>query len=407
MSGFQRPHIWLIAIICAHILLSAVYWHFTPFGVPPDEGPHALYVRQIAENHSLPVFNPYDHAQYEDHQPPLYYLLAVPFYWIGDGILVRLLSIILGALSILVIYLAVSRAFPDDPRLGIAAAGFTALLPTHVMLSSSVSNDILVELVFGLVLLVMTGLLRDGITPRRSIALGVVLGLGILTKTTCLILFPVALLAYIMCAKHAGIRNAFVHFLVALVTSLVIGGWWLVRNQMLYGDPLAASQFAQAFAHTAKPEYWLSRGITLPSYVLFVIAWTFCSFWGVFGHMKVFMPAWAYVGLGVAALAPILGTLIGLRRPKDDQQRAVIVLYNILLLLVVLAFIGFNLKYFQAQGRYLYPAILPIAAYWSLGIRRLLPERMSNWMPAIAIAIPLAAQIIALATCIIPKMPYQ
>ena len=410
-----KPHIcgekiWLIGIVCVHIILALVYWRYTPYGAPPDEGPHGGYIGRIVEQHRLPVFDPTDRANYEAHQPPLYYVLGVPFYLLGrmpdPAEMVRLLSLILGALSILVIYRAVRTAFPDEPGLGIAAAGFTALLPTHVMLSSSVSNDILVELVFGLGLLLMTGMALRGVTLTRSLMLGVVLGLGLLTKTTCLILFPVALLAYLISARRAT-GTALVHFSIALAMSLIIGGWWLLRNNHLYGDPLAASQFAQAFAHTTKPEYWLSRGFTPFSYVVLVIVWTFCGFWGVFGHMKVFMPAWSYVGLAVVSVVVKIGALGAILR-RNDQRRGILVLYNVVLLLVVVAFIGFNVKYFQAQGRYLYPAILPISAYWALGIRRLLPERIWEWTPFIAIAVPFLTQIIALATCIIPRMPgYQ
>lgn len=415
--GWSSAGTWLIAILVAHVILSAVYWHYTPYAAPPDEGPHGLYVQSLADTHKLPVFDPSDRQHYESHQPPLYYVLGMPFYIVGKALgltnpaeMIRLLSLILGALSIYIIYRAVRTAFPDEPHLGIAAAGFVALLPTHVMLSSSVSNDVLVELLFGVTLLLSTDLLFNGTSIRRALTLGVVLGLALLTKTTCLILFPVVLLAYLIVWRRgaSGGKAVTGHLALALAVSLIIGGWWLVRNNMLYGDPLAMTQFGQAFGHTAKPEYWLSRGFTPTTYGVLVLVWTFCSFWGVFGHMKVFMPTGAYVAL--AAFSLVIG-IAALRKEielgrKPGQQRDVLLLYNAVLLLVVAAFVGFNARYFQAQGRYLYPALLPIAAFWALGIAKLVPARAARWMPYIAVAIPLAAQIIALATCIVPQMPY-
>ena len=69
----------------------------------PDEPAHYNYVRALAEGGGFPVMEPGDYDQtylsrltsegfppalpvdaveYEDHQPPLYYLLATPVYWL-------------------------------------------------------------------------------------------------------------------------------------------------------------------------------------------------------------------------------------------------------------------------------------------------------------------------------------
>lgn len=382
----------LIAILGLHFLLAGVYWHYTPYGVPPDERAHGRYLVWLEATHELPVMGEADPEYYESHQPPLYYILGMPLYdtsiphgFIPDATRVRLLSMILGALSILVIYRAVMAAFGDD-RLALGAAGFTAFLPTHVMLSSMVSNDILAELIFGLALLLMV----SKPSMWNTLALGVVLGLGLVTKTTCLLLFPAAILAFILVQ-----RRPIKHVAAIFGISLIIGGWWLARNQILYGDFLAMKQFMQAFEHTAKPAYWLSHGFTPAMYWVLVGLWTFASFWGVFGHMNLFMPTWVYVCLGVATIAAKIGWFKGVR---SFPERRIVLLYVFVIALVVLVFVRFNISFFQAQGRYLYPAILPLSVGWVLGIRSLLPKRIHSWTPYLAMAIPLAAQISALAT---------
>ncbi len=45
-----------------------------------------------------------------------------------------------------------------------------------------------------------------------------------------------------------------------------------------------------------------------------------------------------------------------------------------------IAFLNYNVHFFQAQGRYLYPALLPLAFFFVLGWRGLLPRRI--WFPA-------------------------
>ncbi len=71
----------------------------------PDEPAHYNYIRQLADG-SFPIMEPSDYSQayfgevvssgfdpaydlipfsYEDYQPPLYYLLQTPVFWLGNG----------------------------------------------------------------------------------------------------------------------------------------------------------------------------------------------------------------------------------------------------------------------------------------------------------------------------------
>jgi hypothetical protein len=138
-------------------------------------------------------------------------------------------------------------------------------------------------------------------------------------------------------------------------------------------------------------------------YFTLVGVWTFDSFWGVFGHMKVFMPAWTYWFLGVISLAAVVASVRGMLKLKS---RDILLVYWALIIMVLVVFVKFNLIFFQAQGRYLYPALIPIAVFWSLGMRGLLPESRRGLAPYLAVGIPAVVQVIALATCIIPQMPY-
>ena len=75
---------------------------------------------------------------------------------------------------------------------------------------------------------------------------------------------------------------------------------------------------------------------------------------------------------------------------KDEQiigdrlQPAVKIFAIVLSVLVLLAFLRFNGKYFQAQARYLYPAVAPIALCLGLGFWRLTRQRL---VPALAVIV--------------------
>jgi hypothetical protein len=55
--------------------------------------------------------------------------------------------------------------------------------------------------------------------------------------------------------------------------------------------------------------------------------------------------------------------------------RAWLLLAGLCLLLTLVSFVLFVRVFFQTQGRYFYPALLPISVFWALGWERLVPER--------------------------------
>lgn len=409
---------WIAVIIAIHVMLGSAYWLYRPYGAPPDEGPHGLYVRELAVERRLPVFSASDRDNYEAHQPPLYYALGVPFYLIAKTVGadepasgVRLLSLILGGLCILVAYSAVSVLLSGRSGTALACAGFVAFLPMHVALSSSVANETLTELVFGLTLLLVGRMLVHGASWQNTRWLGLVLGAGLLTKTSCVLLFPIVVLAYSLLWQRGALspKGALRHLGAVAGISLALGGWWLIRNTVLYGDPFALTKFEEAFAHTAKPDFWLSRGWPWVQYFMLVTGWTFASFWGVFGHMKVFMPSVIYYILAGVTLAAALRCIrpVAELRASSAGARDIILVYLVATVLVLLVFVRFNTSFFQAQGRYLYPALVPFTLFWVLGFERLLPRRNREWSAAVVNAGMFLLALAALFITIIPNMPHQ
>ncbi|PJF24115.1 MAG: hypothetical protein CUN53_19460, partial [Phototrophicales bacterium] len=118
-------------ILAVYLALGAAYALRTPPWQNPDEPAHYNYVAQVAAQGCCPVIeagdwdqdylsaltaNKFDPAlldglagvQYEDHQPPLYYLMGILPYQAGDLLGLRLLSVALGA-GVIVCAYAVGR----------------------------------------------------------------------------------------------------------------------------------------------------------------------------------------------------------------------------------------------------------------------------------------------------------
>ena len=115
-------------------------------------------------------------------------------------------SILLGLMSLLLIYGTSRLLFPDDPILTAVATGIAALLPTHIAITSTVNNDVLLECCFSASPLSLAQCLLRGLTLWRAGWIGLVLGVALLTKATALLLIPVIVLGLIF-LKRSGSRG--------------------------------------------------------------------------------------------------------------------------------------------------------------------------------------------------------
>ena len=325
---------------------------------------------------------------------------------------VRWVSILLGALLLLAAFVCVRVIFPGEPWLALGTAVAVGLLPSNVALSASVTNDSLTNLVMavGLVFLAKLVMATEASERNRwALWLGVTLGVGIWTKTSTLLLFPTVLLAcYLLASRNltTGMQAARAAG-VACGLGALIGLPWLGRNQLLYHDPLAQHIFVSAFSSTAQADLIAQEvyGGSIFSYLGGVAQWTFASFWGGFDSMLSFWgqdpqahlhpnergaysflahsPPLPYTLLALLCLAAALGLFraVGRRAAMTPAQNILLAAFAVLIALTGFVFLRFILTFFQAQGRYWYPALLPLALFFVLGLRGLLPR--PAWFPAL------------------------
>jgi 4-amino-4-deoxy-L-arabinose transferase-like glycosyltransferase len=344
---------------------------------------------------------------------------------------VRLLSTLCSAGVVWLVWLTLRRLAPERPLLALTGMGFAAFLPMHIAIGSAVGNDALTNLLFAAVLYallvhlsrasgsealtpspsptawesvgahgaptqrerdveahgcaphsrLLPSLLTDGL---RLLTIPVLVGLTILTKATGILLIPIMLLGVIVAARLQSGRwaRALSAATLALVMTLLVSGWWLARNYILYGDPLLQRTFVEVFAGTAKAQDFINQGMTWGQYAQLVADWTFRSFWFAYGAPETartglpnFLPSSVYLGLGVLTLGAAMGFVLRLREPSPLWARVWLLLAGLCLVLTLVSFVLFVRVFFQTQGRYFYPALLPISVFWALGWERLVPER--------------------------------
>ncbi len=362
---------------------------------PPDEIAHILYLQDLVRERRLPLLTS-GSGNYEAHQPPLYYLSAIPARQLGlalapppdpahpattwgEVLAVRLWSVLIAAGVIVSCYLVGTVAFPQSRLLQLAPAGFALLLPGHIVGLAAVTNDGLAELFCCLALWQCVSLLRwpTGGYGRFTL-LGALIGAALLTKTSCVFLLPVALFAVLLgYSPAAGKPVRWSAFLgraaVTLGVAVALWAGWIVHNLSHYpGDPLVTRTFLEVFGKDRpSPGTFIDTGLLSPlGYLRMVLTWTYCSFWGVFGEAAVFMRSWYYLlgtALTAAALIGVAARAAQWRR-ATPESRAVWSILAAAGILVGLQFLRFEMDFFQAQARYLLPAIAPIACAFIAGL---------------------------------------
>jgi hypothetical protein len=424
-------------ILCVYLALGALYAAQTPAWQVPDEPAHFNYVRFIAEHGRLPELAPgdYPHAyleqikarrfpadmsidsiRYEAHQPPLYYALAAIAYRIASDLLglpmplaLRLFSLLLGCIAIWLGYRALRYAFPAQPWLALGSAAFAATLPMHLAMTAAVNNDVLAMLWLNAIAWQLLRMGTLGWSNRRAIGLGILLGLALLTKMQSYVAVGLALFALAwdwLAARRGGAaggpfsaRRALALAAIFCGIALLMASPWLARNMRVYGiaDPLGMVRHDQVvIGQLTTAEYIAQHG--LRAWLQDWVATTLRSFWGQFGWMGVLLDQRIYQALalcsGLAALgaALALGRLLlsarsrGASTPPQHPWRSVALLL-VWAALTGLAYLWYNTKYVQFQGRYLFPALTVWGTCFAVGAREIMTRSWRYGATALAVGV--------------------
>ena len=457
-----RHRLLLLAILALYLLITLAYGVVNPLFEAPDEQLHYFTAQYVADTGRLPAVTmpPNSLMGQEAAQPPLYYLLTGwlirpvdtnmdraaaelwfnPYVRLGDaasptnrnafvhppaegwpwagqvlaGHGLRGAAALLGLGTLLCIYGAGRVVWPADPGRALLAVALVAFLPQFNFLHSAISNDPLIVLLSAAALAQLLWWWVRGGGRWRLLLLGLTLGLAILSKMAGLLLLLYALGFVALRALRdgatwrQGLAAALRDGLWLLLPAGAVAGWLLWRNWALYGDVTATSQFIALAGG--------DRGYTLAQ-VLGESGGLLRSLVAVFGWMNVAPPGWVYgvwAGLGLLALGGGVLTLAGRAVPRPGAGgpagwRAALAsgwfLALLLALWVGLVYAGlvqFMRHTPAAQGRLLFPALLPLA----LGLAWGLAQLRRHWLLVLAPLLALATTLYSLWFVVRPAYAY-
>lgn len=389
----------LFFILIAYFVLASWYSVTIPLGEAPDEIPHYSLIRYVARERGYPT----GEEEHEAFQPPLYYALgALVTFWIDtdDFVikansefsftdpeapqnlllhtsaesfpyrgwalawhLIRLLSTIMGGVTVVVTYALARELFPKDRSIALGSAALNAFVPQFLFISSVANNDNLATMLSSLILILMVRLIKGKGSHRSSLLLGLLLGLGVLTKISLLAFIPTALVVIVLLARRLGLRQGAKISGAVFIPFLLISGPWFLRNQTLYGDPLGWAQVLRLNALREGPlgkEEWLDFLLGL-----------YRSFWLAWIGVELDTAIYAILALAVIISLGGLGVLILKRRGVESPTSILLSLLGLHTLLVFLALLRWTTVVLGAgQARLLYPALSPTLIFLFLGGRQ-------------------------------------
>ena len=254
--------------------------------------------------------------QYAANHPPLYYILAAPFYRLTEGIglgvqlrLLRLLAIPFGLLVVFGTYLIARTLFPRSGFIAITAATFIAFQPQLSYEAAMVNNDITVIGIGAVFLALLIRGIRDRFPWRLTIWLGVILGVMFLFKSTAIVFAGLTAIAMIVGIGPRQFKIWIPKGAAAAAIALGMASPWYIFLYRTYGNFDALDQVA------ALQDRWTYPPGEAPTIFSQLFSGGFVAsrwneIWGEFGWRRIPLDTIMLWIIGVACILCAVGLVL-------------------------------------------------------------------------------------------------
>jgi hypothetical protein len=345
-------------LLAAWAVLAVNNMSKIPLYIGFDASGHYAYILYIIKKRAIPLAT----EGWQMFQAPLYYLLSAGFLKLLSlffsaktvSYMLRIIPLLCGALQVEMAYRAVRYVFPDRKDLQAMGTIIGGLLPMNLYISQVLGNEPLAGVLSAAAIVLALGILTgEGPLPKKKmVMLGVVTGLGCLTKVTAVLLIPALLLVliYVMSKKKEPPQSIIGGLVMFLGAIAVVSGWYYLRNWMALGRPFVGGwEISRGIVWWQEPGYRtiqdfisFGRSLTHPLFSALNGFWDsiYSTFWldGLNSSVVSYKinPPWNYdfmLSSALLALLPsagiILGLIMSLRRPWAAHPGQVFAVYCI------------------------------------------------------------------------------
>ena len=420
------------------IAVATAYNALVPLYEAPDEAAHVSYVHHIQRTGRIPEIT----DTYEAVGPPLYHaagagvlkllglsqpLLPMPTnpefpgqpnYYLHtpaeDDLpfrgpvlshhVLRMISTLFGAGTVVFIYLIVRLLFPCRPLLAWSAGANTALLPQFAFVGGAVMNDTTLAFFSASAIYFSFRFMKEGSAIWVLAAAGS-LSLGFLTEVSMAVTAAVCALAVFFFCPLPWRRRAISVGLLA-AAPLAVAGWFYVGHLLQYEVFFPVDALRTCPGCSVSP---LSPGLPLdhPNYRGAFQSLLDRSYWFVGGGMNVYVVDAMYQFLDILAGMALGGAILIIvrRNISTFQQRGLLLLGALFVLaLVEIMLVSVRISY-QPQGRYLFIAQPAIALLFAIGLAALFqPDAQRDHVASLLLPVILFGLNVGILTLTLPTV---
>ncbi|HEX3025901.1 MAG TPA: glycosyltransferase family 39 protein [Clostridia bacterium] len=393
----------VLLLVLASFVLYLSWSLITPFGQAPDEVLRFDIVDFIYKYRQLPVagdprllYGGYG-ATYAA-MPFLSYMVSAFFCIFAKAIGIHLpayiisrqVSVLSGVITVFFTYKIGAKLFRKSFARYFLPV-FLAFLPQFSFANSYTNQDSFMMMLSAVTVYLWIRGIETQWDLKTVVLTGVVSGLMLLTYLNGYVLVVATLLIVLLTHPQKRSPEFFKKLLLCIGILLLISGWFFIRNAYYYhGDIFGLSTTTKISETKAAMGYKPSELISKLSIrhglggLLVFTNWpstSFVSFWADFGNMEITLNPYYYL----AIFALMLISFIGLSyRFLQKKREGIASLFSnklaITFLFVIFGAFALHVYYslncdFQPQGRYLFPAIIPIVILMTKGFEQFFSQK--------------------------------
>lgn len=302
--------------------------------------------------------------------------------------MLRSFSLLLGLLTVTIVWKAGRLVFPGQAQLALLVSSFTAFNPQFIFSHAGISNISMTSLTANLTAFLIA---RMAVTKEVSIKqifiVSIASGLSLLSRTTTIYLLPLAILVmfYTTVIKAQDYKRFLRSSALFLAGILLICGWWYARNWIQYSDP-----FLWKIHQTTIGYGWVRSEPADALYMLQSLAHLHCSYWAYFGRSEfhagvmeyaVFLLLEVLALIGICAIVAKKGTFW-----KDNFNAKAFFVFLLCSVAALTEIMLLQLKISSPQGRYLYMTIASNSVLLAAGLLQISPE---NYRTKVSFFLPI------------------
>jgi hypothetical protein len=292
----------------------------------------------------------------------------------------RCVSVLLGAVVVVLAFRIAQRVEPDAPELRLGAALFLIFLPQHAFITAVVSDGNLAECLASAVIYLLIKMWREGVRWSQVVIALTATFMAWQTKTTTYFLVPLLIvLAFSFLQRRAGAHRRVwslsgIGVIGTLAVLAALAAWGLQSE--------IAKRSAYHLKDLARIDYILALLDTQAAYSLSRAVWgAFKSYWLTLGWMSLSLPEPVYyllAGLTAAAVAGLL-TRFRVQPPPSNLSSYRILSLSASLPIAFLLTSFFFASLYVFQGRYVFGGIVAQAIVLVAGWLSLVPRHHRGW----------------------------